>query len=352
VPQIHQLIHNRTFSTVLLVLALLGVLFFGLRPKDYDFTNRVALIKGGHGLQFEKYGLAYTQPFDERTRQHLAKVEGFSVTLDFQLQPRPNDGFSLVLCLNNGDDDEQLIIGQWRTHIIAMNGDDYAHKRKVPRISFDMAGLNLSRTVLTLTSGKNGTRIYANGGLIKEKAGLTLKMPTRKKTRLILGNSPYGRHSWRGALYGLGFYGGVLSANGIDSLILYDFDKIEDGMVKDRSGNGVHLLIPQSASPIKKKILAVPWHDFGADSGFFWDLVLNFLGFVPLGFLLTTVLTQSASLSLQKGVLITILTCFFLSLCIEVAQAWMPSRSSSMLDLVMNTFGAGVGAGLVRLRRS
>ena len=165
-PQIHQLIHNRTFSAVLLVLALLGVLFFGLRPKDYDFTNKVTLIEGGQGLLFGKHGIAYTQPFDEKTTQHLENTEGFSVTLDFQPQPRSNDGFSLVLCLNNGDDDEQLIIGQWRTHIIAMNGDDYAHKRKVPRISFDMAGLNLSRTVLTLTSGKYGTRMYANGRLI------------------------------------------------------------------------------------------------------------------------------------------------------------------------------------------
>ena len=42
---------------------------------------------------------------------------------------------------------------------------------------------------------------------------------------------------------------------------------------------------------------------------------------------------------------------FFSFLAIEVAQAWMPSRSSNLHDLVLNTLGGGGGAFAVRRMR-
>ncbi len=347
---------------VLLLLTLVCLLFFGLRPKDYDFTNNVALIEGG-GLRFEKYGMAYTQPFDKKMVQNLETMDGFSVVLDFQPRAHQDDSFSLILALHAGNDDAQLIIGQWRTYIIAMNGDDYAHKRNVPRIVFNTAEQLSARILLTLTSGKEGTRFYVDGKLVQEKSRLTLNVPAKDNTRLILGNSPYGQASWKGEIYRLAFYGHTLSAkkainhynalaatdlfssaHAIDPLILYNFEKIEDGMVMDHGTSGRHLLIPDTAGPIEKRILAMSMRDNDIDWSFWGDLAVNFLGFVPLGFLLTVVVVQSASLPFKKVVLFAVLACFCLSLGIEVAQAWLPSRSSSMLDLVMNTFGAAAGS--------
>jgi glycopeptide antibiotics resistance protein len=37
------------------------------------------------------------------------------------------------------------------------------------------------------------------------------------------------------------------------------------------------------------------------------------------------------------------LVCGAISLTIELAQAWIPSRSSQMLDLILNTLGGGIG---------
>jgi glycopeptide antibiotics resistance protein len=38
-----------------------------------------------------------------------------------------------------------------------------------------------------------------------------------------------------------------------------------------------------------------------------------------------------------------------LSLGIELAQAWIPSRSSQMLDLALNTMGGAIGVALQHL---
>jgi len=358
----------------LLLIVVAGVLFFGLRPKGYDYSNRVSLIEESGGLQFEKYSIAYTQPFSAPVVQQLESLGEFTIFLNFWPQPDFNDGFGLILIVHSGDDADQLVIGQWKSHIIAMNGDDYAHKRRLPRISFDISkkskiDKSSSGIQVALTSNQAGTRLYVNGRLVKEKPKMVLKVPAGDGARLILGNSPYGRAAWNGNIYSLALFQGTFqetemaydSDEGVSMLhadekskaspvLLYDFKSMEQGRVKDCSRNGVHLDLPESIVPLKKKMLTFSWHDFEADKGLFLDVVFNFIGFVPLGFLLSIVIIQSAQMSVKPTILMTILACFLLSLCIEVAQAWLPWRSSSLLDLVMNTIGAGVGAGVLLFR--
>ena len=71
------------------------------------------------------------------------------------------------------------------------------------------------------------------------------------------------------------------------------------------------------------------------------DICIKICGFIPLGFflygyfrLLRRVHHPIAAMALV----------FAASLTIEVLQASLPTRDSSMTDLLMNTFGIGVGA--------
>ena len=352
----------------LLLTALAGVLFFGLKPKNYDFSNNVKSIETQPGLRFGKYGIAYTKIFDTGLTRQLESLQGFTVLVNFQPKPDFKDGFGLMLVLHDGDDDEQLIIGQWQSHIIAMNGDDYAHKTKLPRISFDAdkisnSDLRPSGLALILASDNQGTRVHVNGKLVKEKAKTFLRVPHGKGTRLILGNSPYGKASWQGDLYHLAFYAGTFSEEDLalmsigdpaktraknpgraDALIAYDFKEIEKGRVADTSHSGIDLQIPPRLKPIKKNVLAWPWQDVKVDKGFFLDVALNLIGFIPLGFLLSLFLLRLSSLPAKQALWLPVLACFLISLGIEIAQAWLPSRSSSMLDVVMNTAGSMTGA--------
>lgn len=75
------------------------------------------------------------------------------------------------------------------------------------------------------------------------------------------------------------------------------------------------------------------------------DLVFNALAYLPLGFLLTLLLGSRFRLALSMvGALILGAG---LSLGLETLQNWLPARDPSILDLLSNTLGTGLGAVLV-----
>ncbi len=65
---------------------------------------------------------------------------------------------------------------------------------------------------------------------------------------------------------------------------------------------------------------------------------------MPLGFILSATFIQFGGIFKKRVILVTVVLCFTLSLIIEVAQGWIPSRSSQILDLMLNTSGALIGA--------
>ena len=76
------------------------------------------------------------------------------------------------------------------------------------------------------------------------------------------------------------------------------------------------------------------------------DMVLNLLGFMPLGFLLCATVIRSGKAFERRYWWIAFGLAFIFSLSLEIAQAWIPSRDSSLLDLMLNTLGAAAGGWL------
>jgi hypothetical protein len=56
---------------------LFGTLLLGLRPKDFNFSNNVKWITGQSGIRFSKYGIAYTDPIKELSKEDGAGINGF-----------------------------------------------------------------------------------------------------------------------------------------------------------------------------------------------------------------------------------------------------------------------------------
>ena len=83
--------------------------------------------------------------------------------------------------------------------------------------------------------------------------------------------------------------------------------------------------------------LQAPWPRYWT----VFDLVVNVLAYLPLGFLLTLTLRGisgrwlAAFASLLLGVL--------LSFTLESIQTWLPSRVASNVDLACNSLGCGLG---------
>jgi VanZ family protein len=130
--------------------------------------------------------------------------------------------------------------------------------------------------------------------------------------------------------------------------LLYAFEKGDGTRVQDLSGNGVHLMISQKMHVLQKRILSMPtWYNLEFNRSFFTDVLVNLLGFIPLGFVLSAVLGGYKGQLDKDMMVLSVLLCFLLSLGIEITQAWIPSRNSSLHDLVLNTAGGWLGVVMV-----
>jgi len=320
------------------------------------------------GIKFGKYGIAYTEPFFEAIQNNISGPSGFSFEISLKPKKHEEGGFNFIIALHNGKDSDQLLMAQWRTHIIFMNGDDYNYKRRMKRISVDTATLPTKDFFISVTTGKEGTKIYFNGQLLREKKDLKLKIPNEgMKARLILGNSVYGRNSWNGTVYGLAFYQYELTPQRVslhydqwlkeknfsfvkkeNPYLLYLFDGNNSLRYLDHSGRNNHINIPSRMKILKKKFLGLPTNLFNYTSVPIQDVILNLIGFIPFGFILTATLIRLDGSIGKHGQLMAVIFGFLLSLTIESIQSWAPARDSSILDLILNTFGTLIGVIIYR----
>ena len=80
--------------------------------------------------------------------------------------------------------------------------------------------------------------------------------------------------------------------------------------------------------------------------GWTWfDLISNLLGYLPLGLLLFVALLRSGLLP-AKAAGLALAGGTVLSFALEVLQNYLPLRASSIVDLLLNAVGAGLGVGL------
>jgi len=360
---------NRLKMLVGLVVAILfGVLFFGLRSKGIPATNGANWILERPGIRFSNKSIAYTDPFVESFEEGIPDLNGFSIIIAFKPESFHEKGFNFILSVHNGKNCDQLLVGQWRSHIIIMNGDDYPYKRKTHRITTNIFSPTPRITFLTVSTSKEGTKVYVGSQLSKTNSDLILKIPKGDKTRLILGNSVSGKHFWNGEIYGLAIYDYSLNANETvfhakrwnkdqnlsfsekgKPAVLYLFDEKKGKRVFDHGEGKLHLEIPPKMHALEKIILSPPWIGSRLNRNYYIDIILNILGFIPLGFALSAIFIEIKGTPKKPVVLMTVALCFILSLTIEIVQAWIPSRSSSMLDLISNTSGALIGAVIYRL---
>lgn len=353
---------SRRALLILTAAMLVLIVYFGLRFKDTAITNDVKWIDAAAGIRFERNGIVYANPVDLQPALGERAPSTLSIELALESAAAEDGHFQFVLLLHGGNDDRQLVIGQWRSWLIVMNGDDYNARRRQPRIAVEALQAGKKRFV-TVTSGEDGTAIYLDGELVRRKNGLQLRIPDmRKGGHLVLGNSIYGRHAWAGNLYGLAHYVRVLDPAAIRRHFdqwhqtgtfaraaaagpagLYLFDENGGAAIADHSRAGNHLTIPERMTILSKEFLTAPIVYRGNKPSLVQDMIVNVAGFAPMGFLLSALLCHGRRRTLAKRLGWVMLACGGLSLAIELAQAWIPTRSSQMLDLILNTLGAGVG---------
>jgi hypothetical protein len=182
---------------------------------------------------------------------------------------------------------------------------------------------------------------------------------------IVMGNSPIGNSSWRGEILGVAMFRGSPSRKEIQermnlwqrgeldqlfdtpgTFLFYGFDERSGRSVKNRA-DGRSLTIPPAISPIKREFLSLPSRKYFKSWPFYRDAVVNVLGFIPFGLVFFLFYCFSRRRSGLKVAVVTVITGGALSLFIELNQAFLLSRNSSLTDLILNTLGTAVGVMIV-----
>ena len=361
---------TRTHTWAILTLTMVLIaLFFGLRLRGWPVANKVRWLPDSRAIRFEDAGIAFVD--DMRTVRHRAQPWPFTVEMAVTPASVQKGGFSPILVMHDGADRRQLAIWQYNASLIVMNGDDYDNKQRRPRVTGrDVFSARQTR-YLTITSGEQGTQLYVDGipAAANKKWNLSIPMEGAP-LRLVLGNSVHGKHVWQGDLHGLALSGEALSAETVrlrfdrwatarnfdflkqsPAMLLYTFDPKMATRFADQSGNGNDLEIPQQLVVLHKTILAPVQWQLNLNRAAVGDMVVNVVGFIPVGIVFYGLLQCFSGPLSRRSLLFAVVLCMLLSLGIELVQAWIPTRYSSLQDLILNTFGAWLGIVAWRLVR-
>jgi len=217
---------------------------------------------------------------------------------------------------------------------------------------------------ITITSGKEGSVIYINGKLARSyPRHKLLSGYNGEPVRLVLGNLTTGESYWTGYISGLAIYNRVLTAKqvfgsyqewvqkgapsveGNSCIALYLFDERKGTIVHDHVNSDNQLVIPEIFKPVKLTVLNIPWRydDFQWNRSFFIDVAINVVGFIPFGFFCAGLLVKTHKFNISSNYVITVLLGFGLSLAIELMQVYLPTRDSSLTDVICNVLGTIMG---------
>ncbi len=357
---------NRRWRWLLLLVVTLATLWAGLDPKGYLFRNEVEWLGERPGLRFGKFGRVHSAPFlGEETAASLNQG-GYTLVLAFNPAADHGAGFSVIASFHAGDSQSQIIIGQWREFVIVMNGDDFDNNRRLPRVSADTSLFADRPLLLTIATTSRGTSLYLNGERVATNAKLHLTLPAKPELgRLVLGNSVNASQPWTGEISLFEMLAGPLAPHEVQAhyhswragsarkpgppahaLLSFDFAEAGGSTIASRGSLAEPLTIPARLHALGARALAWEAPVGASNQSLTFDIVLNFVGFMPFGIAFALILRTSPQ-SHFKTLLLTTVAGLALSLIIELTQAWIPSRDSSLRDLLLNTAGAPAGALIV-----
>jgi VanZ family protein len=339
--------------------AIAAILVATLWPLNPFPRNRVTWLQGTSGLRFEEAGLVVsTGPLSPPPAYDTE-----SYTVELLLRPASIKSLYTILAFYSPTRPRQLLVRQWTdgllvTHDASVESDS----TRTIKLDVDHVFHPGKLVFLTVSSGANGTTVYADGQPAQSFPRFMISR-SELDAEIVLGTSPVTYNPWPGEIHGLAIYARELTES--EALEHYkdwttlgrpqDVDTVVAGyLFGEAAGHGVHnevagepdLDIPATFSVPRKGFLQSPLQEFRPGWSYAFDLVLNIAGFIPLGVVVCSYLLWSRER--WKAVTTTIVVCATFSFVIEMLQYYIPKRDSGVTDIITNALGAALGAVLTQ----
>jgi hypothetical protein len=338
---------------------LLGILVAGLWPFHTP-RNEVSWLSRTNGILLGKHGsIVSAGSFKARASQG-----NNSCSLEIWLRPSRVDAGGMILAFYRPE--RRIVpfaLRQFRDGLVVEHNLKSRFDKKMEMYIGDV--FNIHKPVLvTITSGNAGSAVYVDGAFLKRAQSYAVSNQDLTG-RLIVGNAASTTYSWPGQLKGIAVYDRELSAAEVSQSFLdwtksrqldsvrsedlvarYLFDEGDGNVVHNRADPATDLLIPERFFVLNEQFLERPWDEFRPTWGYWKDIAVNIVGFVPLGFFFCAYFSQLRRV--EHSMALTIALGFAVSLTIEVLQAFLPTRDSGMTDLFTNTLGTATGVMMFR----
>ena len=336
----------------------LGLLIAGLWPFRFRTANNVHRIADSPGLRFDRYGIVTAKDplFGPGRPVDLA----FPFTLRMEVIPREESSDSLprILSAYDADGRELFFLGQWRSELILrILKEERSFHLYSREVGVEGLEKGVKRTIV-VRSDNNVLTLFVDGVPAKTRSGVsfTLLPDKRAPAWVILGNSPTGETPWRGDLLSLSFYPKALTPGDIDSrgtppVLQYAFSEGGGAVCRGGSDSRYDLVIPSLFRAPKKGILVPTWKVQKFERSFWKDVFVNILGFLPFGIAVYAWARKGGERKDAVAMGIALLLGAGISLSIELLQAYLPNRDSSLTDVINNVLGTYFGARLLRTVR-
>ena len=362
------------------------LIFLGLWPFNFFQLNN-AHLEPTFYLNLKPPALLYTDSPPEK----VSKLESFTILLNLSSSFNGSTGYARIFTYSLDEGHQNFMVGQWADNLVFKLKADGRSKP----IHFETDGIFKvgKRTSLAIVFDGDKLIAYQDGTKRKERTlGPMTFSEWDKSYPLVVGSEANGKFLWEGYIYSVAIFDGALEQEeimgiiqgremlkkdqdnggnagsivegsrkeraGLPCLILqkgqqwegptkplicYDFMRSRGEVVEDLGkGMPADLVVPKYFIPFKRTVLEKPkieWDDFWNN---FIDLLINIFGFIPLGFLSAGRMNHKG-FGLVGAFLISVALGFGIGLTIEILQAFLPSWSSDMTDLITNTLGTVIG---------
>jgi len=345
----------RMVATLLTVGIWIAILVTGLWPFNFVAENRIRWLASGAGLHFDGYGQVYSSVpmFSTRGRDGAETA----VELVFTPSKSYNDSSTVFSLLNQ--DEVSFAIGQSVTDLFLQGSFAQDVGKPAVKLWIDDVCGHAQELFVTVTLDTRHVDVYLDGQLAR-----SFPVSTRADSlsgRVFVGHSVKDGGQWSGSVARLAIFEGSPDAAEISRRYeqwtktrhldrdvnlrgaAYEFVTSAGDFVRNVGEIGPDLIIPKTFRLSKPTVLEWPDH---FNRSMVVDAVVNIAGFVPFGLGTCLCLRFWTGWSISRCVGMTILVGASVSLVIELLQVFLPTRDSSLADLVTNIMGTALGAGV------
>lgn len=343
------------------------ILVFGLWPFNFHSKNNVDWLKTENGLSFNKHGIVYASSRSDSKNPIPYYGKDGEISIELWLKPESNvpKNSAYILCVFDDFQQEIFSLSQVKSLLkisIPDSVDSTPNWRWLHNTFFEG-----QQVWLAITSNRSKTIVYLDGKIAGQYWNYSLVPEKRKSVewQFVLGNNSFGQKPWIGKIYGLAIYNHLLTPKKVldhyqkwkiqgarslskekNIIALYPMNEQTGEFVHNVLDDHYHFFIPHRFNSPQKKFIAIPRNLFQLDRIEIRDMGINSFGFIPFGFLFFRVFISKMKSDTRfwQLVFIAVLTGAVLSFAVEGLQTFLPTRYSSLRDVIFNILGTGVGA--------